>query len=161
MKNIQLLFLAVVTLFSATSCLKTVSPISAFAKNEIFYMSNELDGSITLRVQAEGRDEDEAREQAAKLAVYEVIFKGVEVPNNPRLSKPLVEDPQAEAQHEKFFNKFFKDGGKYTQFATAKEYNTRQNYKKNRTTLMHVTTTVRVERSKLKAFLVRKEIINE
>ena len=161
MKNIQLLFLAVVVLFSATSCLKTVSPISAFAKNEVIYMDNDLDGSITLRVQGEGRDEEEAIDQAARIALYEVIFKGVEVPNNPRLSKPLVEDPQAEAQHEKFFNKFFKKGGKYTQFVSAKEYGTRHNYKKSRTTRMHVTSTVRVERSKLKNFLIRKEIINE
>ena len=109
MKKSYILLLAVALILSATSCMKKMAgPISAFAKKEIIYMNSELDGSITLRVQGEGRDEKDAHEQAAKEAVHAVIFKGVDVPNNPRLSQPLVADPRAEVEHEAFFNKFFK-----------------------------------------------------
>ena len=162
MKKSYILLLAVALILSATSCMKKMAgPISAFAPKEIIYMNSELDGSITLRVQGEGRDEKDAHEQAAKEAVHAVIFEGVNVPNNQRLSQPLVADPRAEVEHEAFFNKFFKDGGKYTSFVSKKDHNPDYDYTKSRTTRMRVITTVRVERSKLQAYLIKHEIITE
>lgn len=82
----------------------------------------ELDGSITVRVTGAGRNRLDAKEQARKNAVYNVIFKGVKViGKNSTLSRPLVYEVNAEEKYEAFVNAFFADGGKYLEFTSMED----------------------------------------
>lgn len=54
---------------------------------------------------------EDAIEQACKNAVRDVLFKGVQTPENTILSRPLIREINAEEKYQYFFNPFFADGG--------------------------------------------------
>ena len=92
---------------------------SAYNTPEPIYMNDEADGSITVRAFGEGRNLYDAKTQARKNALRAVIFKGISVPGNAYLSRPLVTELNAQEKYEAFFNEFFKDHGPYEKFVSA------------------------------------------
>lgn len=144
-----------------TSCDIHKHTPNAFYSNECQYLNDELDGSITVRTYGEGRRRDDALWQARKNAVNDVIFKGVNVPNNSALSRPLVYEVNAREKYDAFFNDFFKDGGDFTKFIIYEDKRARTNEKSWSGTQMKISTTVTVERSKLKTYLKEQNIIKE
>ena len=69
---------------------------SAYNTPEPIYMNDEADGSITVRAFGEGRNLYDAKTQARKNALRAVIFKGISVPGNAYLSRPLVTELNAQ-----------------------------------------------------------------
>ncbi len=82
----------------------------------------EMDGSVTLRVWGTGRNRIDAVDQAKKIAVRDVLFKGIRKGNPDCNPRPLVPEVNAEMKYEDFFNRFFSDkGGDYKKFVSGRD----------------------------------------
>ena len=68
-------------------------------------------GTYQLKVWTYSKDVATASIQAKKNAVHAVMFKGI-----PGGQKPLVKNPNAEAEKAEFFKEFFEDGGKFQKY---------------------------------------------
>ncbi len=132
---------------------------SSYYPSQTTYMNDEGDGSLTVRAYGQGRNRRDAMDQAAKNAVRDVIFKGVTVPGNALLSKPLVTVVNAEEKFQAFFNAFFADGGEYTRFISREDRKADSNKKEKNTLQVKEAATVRVLRSELRQYLMDNEII--
>jgi len=69
----------------------------------------ELDGSLTLVAWGNGRNRNDAVKQARKIAVRDVIFKGITKGTKVPDPRPLVPEVNAERKYADYFNKFFSD----------------------------------------------------
>lgn len=122
-------------------------------KSDIECLSSELDGSITIRITGAGKNKRDAKEQAKKNAIFEIIFNGIHDRKLGNNIRPLVTEVNAREKYEDYFNNFFKDKGEYSKYiseADEKRFSkeTKSNKYENSYRL-----TVRVLRSKLKARL--------
>ena len=115
----QLSVLLVGVLFVSCGTHKTI----AYSKSEPVCIASELDGSYTLRVEGRGRNAVDAYEEAGKQALYAILFSDVRWPNGPRkkIDSVFLLKQRAYEQNEAYFDKFFRDGGDYTQFISMKE----------------------------------------
>lgn len=157
MKRLTLLLATILLL---AGCAKKEYPISSiFAPSNVVYLNSELDGSITVRARGEGRNLSDAREQAAKNALYEVIFNGVVVPGNPQLSEPLLTTPNAKERFEEFFNGFFADKGEYRSFISKADRRSSTDLEERGKLQITVTRTLRIQRAELRGYLREQGII--
>lgn len=153
------LIVAVVGAMLATSCNTRTMTTPAFYSTTCEYLNTEADGSITVRAYGQGRNRIDAREQARKNAVREVILKGVNVPGNTLMSRPLVFGANAEEKIAPFLNEFFRDGGAYTMFISLDDRRVGSNEKHWGGAQMKISTTVRVYRAELEQYLRDNNII--
>jgi hypothetical protein len=160
MKRI-LYFISFVTLILFMSCrtLKEHPSTESYVPYETECLGSEDDGSVTLRTWGMGKDMKDAIEQAKKNAINDVLFKGVRGGLPDCTQSPLVAEANAREHHAEYFDKFFKDGGDYLDFVSnedtkkkSAQYYSNQNGEK-------FGITVRVLRSKLKAKLIKDNII--
>jgi hypothetical protein len=125
-------------------------------------MGVELDGSVTLKAWGNGRNYLDASEQAKKNAVRDVVFVGIKKGSSECNSFPLLKNQSAKFDNEDYFNVFFADGGKYSQFVSMKDERVmekvKRDKKKNGETRTHGLV-VRVNRSALKQELTKDGII--
>jgi hypothetical protein len=125
-------------------------------------MGVELDGSVTLKAWGNGRNYSDASEQAKKNAVRDVVFVGIKKGSSECNSFPLLKNQSAKFDNEDYFNVFFADGGKYSQFVSLKDERVlekvKRDKKKNGETRTHGLV-VRVNRSALKQELTKDGII--
>ena len=132
---------------------------SAYNTPEPIYMNDEADGSITVRAFGEGRNLYDAKTQARKNALRAVIFKGISVPGNAYLSRPLVTELNAQEKYEAFFNEFFKDHGPYEKFVSAWDSRAASDGNSVSSRQARKAATIRILRSELKAYLIENGII--
>lgn len=129
---------------------------------KMYVLNVELDGSVTIRVQAEGKNRKDALDQACKNAVYNVIFKGVKAEDkNSLLVRPLIFEVNAAEKYASFFNEFFSDRGDYDDFVTMKDRRSGTNIREKKDAQVAWTTTVRVLRPQLEEYLIEKGIIKK
>lgn len=125
------------------------------------FINDNGDGSITVRATGSGKTKDVAIKMAQKQAVRDVLFKGVNVPGNVHLSKPLfTANMNASVTYEDFFNSFFKDKGVYTKFVSVQDRKLNSNVVDRRQNQVTVQTTLRVLRADLKAYLKENNFID-
>lgn len=107
-------------ILSLTSCSKKVVPTTiAYRSNKTEIITSDPSGSVTLRVWGEGLNSKAARINAAKKAIEEVTFSGVTGPHNAVMA--VIPSPTARARYREYFNKFFKDNGKYKKYVKAEK----------------------------------------
>lgn len=133
--------------------------LSSYYSSETVYMNDEGDGSITVRAYGHGRNRSDARAQAAKNALRDVIFRGVQVPGNALLSKPLVTTLNAEEKHQAFFDAFFVDGGDYERFVSTADRKAHSDNKEKNSVQVKEATTLRIQRPALRQYLIEKGVI--
>lgn len=132
------------------------------ANTAVTFMSDPADGSIIVRTSAAGRNRVLARDFAAKNALKAVIFKGVDVPGNLRLSKPLVTTLNAEEKYGEFFEAFFADKGPWRSFVNkTKDRKAHSNRVHNDLAQTHAQVTFRVYRAQLRQYLIENNIIEK
>lgn len=81
----------------------------------------EYDGSETVLVMSDGRNRNDAIEQAKKEALREIIFNGVSHGKDVCDIHPLLTEVNANKKFENYFAVFFKDGGEYTKYVALKD----------------------------------------
>lgn len=94
---------------------------TAYDREAIRCLGVELDGSQTLRVRGYGRNIFDAKEQAAKNAVWAVIFNGIKDGSKGCNMRPLVAEANANEKYEDYFNTFFTDKGDYSKYISFKD----------------------------------------
>ena len=143
----------------AVSCHTHTHTTAASYASECEYLNHEGDGSITVRAYGQGRNRGDAMAQARKNAIEQVIFKGIYVPGNSALSRPLVYEVNAREKYEDFFNTFFRDGGDFNSFVNGDDRRINTNEKHWSGTQVKISTTLTVERGLLKQYLKDINII--
>ncbi|MBR1889304.1 MAG: hypothetical protein IJ816_01595 [Alloprevotella sp.] len=133
------------------------SSLGSFVSYETEYLNTENDGSLTLRAWGQGKGLSDAREQAQKNAVNDIIFKGINTKD--RVYKPLVLEVNARDKYENYFDTFFRDGGAYTQFASSADERESAKVRLKNTTQRNYGSVVRVLRSELRQKLIEDGII--
>lgn len=106
-------------MFSACSKNVVPSTLAYRSSYETEIISKDPSGAVTLRVWGEGHDLGAARTNAAKKAVEEVTFSNIT--SNKATSLAIIPGPTVRANNADYFNKFFKDGGKYKKFVKAEK----------------------------------------
>lgn len=94
---------------------------AGFYEYEAECLGTDLDGSQQLRSYGAGANREDAREQAKKSAVYNVLFKGTRLGRTGCDVRPVVFNINTYDEKRDFFNEFFKDGGAYKAFVTKED----------------------------------------
>ena len=141
------------------SCHVSYNSVATYNSGATKFVKIEGDGSITVRASAQGRNYGDAWDQACKRAVREVIFKGIEVPGNSFMSKPLVTEVNAEEKYQDFFNVFFMDKGDYTKFVSMEDKRFGSTVETKGDAMVKQTLTVRILRSELRQYLIDHGVI--
>ncbi len=119
MKNVIAYLVYVLTLALTVTGLSSCSvTYQKIPTTDTLCISNELDGTVTLRIWGLGRTFKDATDQAKKNAVNEVIFNGVRNGNVSYTQAPLVSEANARTKYESYFNSFFRDDGPYADFVS-------------------------------------------
>ena len=116
----KILYIALLAV-GLTAC-KSQEPVSlaAFKTQETECLGNDIDGKMTLKVWAQGRNRHDAINKALKKAVYDVTFTGITAGNGSANTYPVVDEANARQKYQDYFDKFFVDGGAYTKYVTTK-----------------------------------------
>ena len=123
MKNIIISSLVLISSIFFSSCSNPQRHIAGNYTYESECLGVELDGSQTLAVWGNGRNRTDAIEQAKKNGVRDVLFKGIRAGKSECNMKPVLSEVNVQEKNEDYFNKFFADGGPYTQFISNKDGN--------------------------------------
>ena len=157
MKRILFILSALLVVAAAGSCSKRTTMSYDYAPK---VMNMERDGSVTMRVWAEGRNRADAIEQAHKDALYEILFKGFNVQGQrPALTRALMLEANAEVKYRYFFNQFFADRGTYSRFVSREDTRGGTNVRERSRTQVRYEVTVRVLRSELEQYLIKEGIL--
>lgn len=140
------------------SCKSSVS-MGAFTEFETYCVNTEMDGSLTLRSWGEGKNKKDAIEQAKKVAVSDVIFKGINKGLDGYMSKPLMPGANARENNQDYFNKFFADGGEYARYVNFKDERNVSRQKMQNSMVYKYGVTVTVMRAQLKEKLKNDGLI--
>lgn len=133
--------------------------VSSYYDTGTTFLNTEADGSITVRASGQGRNAQDAIEQAWKNAVKDVMLKGVEVPGNAFLSKPLITEVNAEEKYSSFLYSFLADQGEYLNFISTEDKKVGSTQKTRNDIQVRRIVTVRILRQDLKNYLIQKNII--
>lgn len=96
-----------------------------YSEGDVLFMNSEkasicegteLDGSQMVRAFGVGKTARDAKKQLEKNAMRDVLFNGIRDGKEGCQIAPLVNDPNAREKHQKYFNRFFSDGGQYKRY---------------------------------------------
>ncbi len=119
--NIRTLIIALACMLLAGACGKKELPSTiAYRSYDTECLGSDPSGRMRLRVWGEGKDQKAAEENARKKAVEDVVFGHITRGNGCN-SMPVLDNPSARRIHREYFNKFFKDGGKYKKYIKAEK----------------------------------------
>ena len=155
MKKLLMLFICAMSLFNVYA---QKNPV--YARSSIRCMGVELDGSQTLRVQGDGRNRSDAKEQAMKNAVWAVIFDGIRDGAEGCNMRPLVTEVNAKERYEDYFNLFFADNGEYKKYVSLRDTKKRSGGRSKDKLGYAYDLTIRVLRAELKARLKADNLID-
>ena len=159
MKEVKLLGCVIVIAVILCACGSSKTSESTYYTMETTCIGTEMDGSLTVRAWGDGNSKKDAIEQAAKQAVYDVLFKNNITGTTGTLAKPVVVEANAREKYENYFNTFFKDGGEYRRYITLQDEKENSKQKMENRYVYRYCVTLRVLRSDLKARLQKDGII--
>lgn len=111
---------AVALVFVMDSCGDPQRSVAGAYEHKTECIGVEGDGSQTVKGWGNGRNREDAVEQAKKNGLADVLFRGI-ISNKGCNQKPIFFNPDAREKHEDYFNAFFADGGPYTEFITGED----------------------------------------
>ncbi|MBO5721256.1 MAG: hypothetical protein IKW05_05110 [Muribaculaceae bacterium] len=123
--NKRVLLIAILVVITTIGYAKKTS--TTYYEYETECLGVAQDGSQTLIAWGAGRTRDDAKQQAMKNALNDVIFKGIRSGNELCNTKPLIFEANAREKYEDFFNFFFSENGDYKKFVTDDEGGRRLN----------------------------------
>ena len=158
------LAVAVISVLSF-SCGNPQKSMSGAYTYETECMGTEMDGSQTLKAWGNGRNREDAIEQAKKQGVSDVLFNGIRKGRTECNSKPVLFEVNIREKKEDYFNAFFADGGPYKEFITGEDgsdmhFTVVQGRKKSGDQVTYGVT-IRVQRAKLKERMIQDGIMSK
>jgi hypothetical protein len=102
----NLLYLSLVGLLAFSGCAEQKKLNSSYTyKTEC--LGAEFDGSQTVVAYSDKRNREDAIEEAKKVAIREILFTGLREGKPECDVKPILNEANAYANHEEYFNRFF------------------------------------------------------
>jgi hypothetical protein len=117
MKNILWILAAVILSVSCVSTSK--NKVAGYLSYETTCMGSGSDGNQRVKGYGKAQSKSEAIETAKKNALKDVIFKGIRGGQSGCELKPVIFDPNMLQSRSDYFDKFFANGGEYTQFVST------------------------------------------
>jgi len=160
MKKLFFYTLGFVLCALALSC-NTSNKLGAHYTYETECMGSELDGSYTLKAWGSGRSIVDAREQARKNAVRDVIFKGISKGKSDCQIKPILMETNAYDKYRDYFNKFFADHGAFEKYVSYQDKRAGSSAKTRQRTDTEVKygVVVRVKSAEIREKLIQDNIL--
>ena len=149
----------IIAILLLAACAKKTNAVYYTYKTQC--MSVELDGSQTVKAYGNGKDKEDAIEQARKNAVRDIIFEGIREGKPECQMKPLITEVNARDKYDDYFNKFFTDGGLYKEFTTLEDEKSKSREKKVGNQSDTYSVTVRILRPALKQRLISDGILKQ
>ena len=134
-------FAVLLAVLTIVSCGKR--QVSSYYDAGTQFLNTEADGSITVRASGQGRNAQDAIEQAWKNAVRAVMLKGV----------------NAEEKYSSFIYSFLADQGGYLNFISTEDKKVGSTDKARNDIQVRRVVTVRILRQQLKEYLIQQNII--
>ncbi len=103
------------------SCNNTRKGVVSYQDMPTECMGTELDGSYTVRAWGYGRYMHDAKEQAKKNAVRDILFKGIARGRDGCERKALLLEVNAYEKYRDYFDRFFADGGDYLDYVSMRD----------------------------------------
>jgi hypothetical protein len=116
MKNKTYFIIGIFCLAATFGCSPKTNLIHNYVKPVTTSVS--ASGIIYLTSNGYGKKKEEAIEEAKRNALKAVLFDGVP---GSKLKRPLVNQPGARNANRSYFDSFFAEGGRYTQFVTLQK----------------------------------------
>jgi len=162
MRKITYIFLGGLCI-ALLSCGSPQKSISGSYTYETECMGTEGDGSQTLKAWGNGRNREDAIEQAKKNGVRDVLFKGIRNGRQECNQKPILFEVNIREKKEDYFNAFFADQGPYKEFITGEDgsdlhLSVTKGRKKNGDQVTYGIV-IRVQRAKLKNRMIQDQIM--
>lgn len=117
-------------------CLGCGSPekISGYYSYQTECLGSDMSGSQVVKTWGTGRDKKEAKADAFRKAMQDILFDGIRNGNQECDMRPVISEANAREKYESYFNEFFSDKGMYSSFISEKhrpilERNRRSNSK--------------------------------
>ncbi len=102
---------ATILLSLTTGCARRTIPMEDYVRPIV--TSKSTQGVVYLTASGYARRKGDAKQEALRRAIEEVMFRGIP---NSNVKRPLINEPGARAKHERYFKRFFSDGGPYTDY---------------------------------------------
>lgn len=137
-----------------------IAPVNAYTNLETVVISQNGDGTLTLRAWGQGIDKSHAIEQAKKNAVNKVIFNGFTgglVKGAER--SPILTEVNARERYDYYFTPFFRDGGEYKNFVQDLSADDSSRYEANAGAMKNFGVVVKVDRAALRQKLINDGIM--
>ena len=154
-----ILLLAFVAITSSCRRDTVVADNLSYMPFESQCLGTSLDGNVRIKAWGSGATRGDAIENAKRNALRDVIFNGVKL-GNPACQRPLTYEVNAHERHEMYFNRFFADGGEYTQYATLEDETLTSRTKAKGDVQQNYGVVVTVKRANLQQKLINDGIIN-
>lgn len=135
--------------------------IESFYTYETECLGVGLDGSQTLKAWGTGKNKKEAKEQAMKNAVRDILFKGIHTGRKDCGIRPVLLEVNASEKYEDYFNSFFRDGGDYLKYVSDETPKMREKEKEYNQAQTKLSVMVRVQRAELKKRMEQDGIIKK
>lgn len=158
MRKLFVLVAVAVIVISLASCAskKPLSSTVAYTPHPTECIGSDPSGLVRLRVWGEGKDRDDACENAKKKAVEEVLFSNITAGPAKGNSWPLIDNPSIRRTHSDYFAKFFKKGGAYKKYIKAEKPEKDNNFTGNDKVVVPVEITV--DKENLRQRLIKDKI---
>ncbi|MDM1531322.1 hypothetical protein HX093_01585 [Myroides marinus] len=151
----------ILLVFVLTSCKNkpTNTMASFYTGNNVECISADMYGNEIVQVFAQGRNRSAAIAEAKEEAIKTVMFRGIVTDKKQCSVKPIVKETNAEERYKKYFDKFFKKGGKNRKYTSVRRIAFQSNVIKNGITYESYSVEVTVNRKEIEKRLVKDEII--
>lgn len=119
-KVIRLSVLSLIFLVLSCKSKPTNTMASFYIGKTVECVSADMYGNEVVHVYATGKNRSAAIAEAKEMAIKTVMFQGIVTDKKECSVKPIVTEPNAEEKYKKYFDKFFKKGGKNSKYTSVK-----------------------------------------
>lgn len=158
-KIIRMSFVLMVLVLASCKSKPTNTMASFYTNKSVECVSADMYGNEVVQVFATGRNRSAAIAEAKEEAIKTVMFRGIVTDKKECSVKPIVTESNAEERYKKYFDKFFKKGGKNRKYTSVRRIAFQSNVVKNGITYESYNVEVTVNRKEIEKRLAKDKII--
>lgn len=158
-KILRVSSILLVAVLASCKSAPTNTMASFYTNNSLECISADMYGNEVVQVIANGRNRNAAIAEAKEQAIKTVMFKGIVTDKKECSIKPIVTEANAEERYKKYFDKFFKKGGKNRKYTSVRRIAFQSHVVKNGISYESYSVEVTVNRKEIQKRLAKDEII--
>ncbi|MCC9042853.1 hypothetical protein LNQ81_09210 [Myroides sp. M-43] len=158
-KILRISFALLIMALASCKSKPTNTMASFYIDKKIDCVSADMYGNEVVQVFTTGRNRSAAIAEAKEEAIKTIMFRGI-VSNKKECSvKPIVKEANVEERYKKYFDKFFKKGGKNRKYTSVRRIAFQSNVVKHGITYESYSIEVTVNRKEIERRLAKDKII--